>query len=463
VTIARRIAVALAVAALAATGCGTPGAEDEATTGGGATTGGQVQTEGFENLGPVNLTVWTYDNQDPGLRPVLEELTKRFEERYPNVSIDIVFKDFNGLVGTVPRALASNEGPDITEGNQGFQTDAALVRARLIRPLDSYIDAYGWDSWYSDSTWSMFRWNEDGTGFGQGTTWGVAQTGQNVGVYVNKAKLRQVGVDPDNMPTTFDEFDAMLADIRAKLPRDEPVIELGNKEGYGTIHVFGGIQGAFVDPQDVRGWIYHEQGASYDTPENVQALAKFQEWGEKGYFNDDVNAVGNDASAVEFAKGTGVFWIGGNWNAQVIRDGLGEDAMVMNVPPGASGQHAAIGATSGPWHISAKTEFPDVAAAWLDYVIGSDEAVDLMYQQNQIPAVANAEPPPNEPYLGQVTDSWQQLVDDDGLLLYTDWASPTMYQTLASNYQQLLAGRISPEEMAQAVQADWEKFDQTLR
>jgi hypothetical protein len=38
-----------------------------------------------------------------------------------------------------------------------------------------------------------------------------------------------------------------------------------------------------------------------------------------------------------------------------------------------------------------------------------------------------------------------------------------MYDTLASNFQELLAGRKSPQDMAKAVQSDWEKFDQTLK
>ena len=107
------------------------------------------------------------------------------------------------------------------------------MKARLILPLDPYVKAYGWDKWYSPSTWSIFRWTNDGKTFGQGPTWGVAQTGQNVSIYVNTKKLAELGFDPNAMPTTFDDFDQMLADVRAKLPKDDPVIEAGNQEGYG--------------------------------------------------------------------------------------------------------------------------------------------------------------------------------------------------------------------------------------
>ena len=126
-----------------------------------------------------------------------------------------------------------------------------------------------------------------------------------------------------------------------------------------------------------------------------------------------------------------------------------------------AGRGPASAALSGPWHISAKTKYPDLAAAWLNYIIASPEAQKLMYAQQQIPSPSDAAAPPaGDPYLGQVTDAFRQVADDDGLMLYTDWASPTMYDTLASNFQELLAGQASSaQDMAKNVQDDWTKFD----
>lgn len=412
----------------------------------------------------TTLTMWSYDNQDPGLEPVLKQLSKDFEKSHAGVKINLVFKSFNDLVGTVPRALASGSGPDVTEGNQGYQTDAQLVKAKLILPLTKYVKKYGWDKLYAPSTWGMFRWTPDGKSFGKGPVWGIAQTGQNVVVFYNKKKLRQAGVNPNKMPQTFAGFDRMLGRLRAKLPDDDPVIMAGNKEGYGFIHLFGGIWGASVKPTAVRNWIYHVPGSRYDTPGTIKALAKLQQWGKAGYFNDDYNAVGNDDSAGIFAKGKGAMWIGGDWDSTVIRTGLGAaNVGVMPIPPGPSGQWASIGGLSGPWHISAKTKYPDLGAEWLNYVITSPRAKALMYGQQQIPSDRRAKAPKGDAYLAQVTKAFQLVANDDGLLLYTDWASPSMYTTLQNQFQLLLAGRTTPAGMAKAVQDDWAKFDKTLR
>ena len=255
----------------------------------------------------------------------------------------------------------------------------------------------------------------------------------------------------------------MLATLRAKLPDDDPVIMEGNKEGYGFIHLFGGIWGASKTPT-VRNWIYHVPGSRYDTPGTIRALGRLQQWGKAGYFNDDYNAVGYDASATVFAKGKGAMWIGGDWDSTIIKTGLGAaNVGVMPIPPGPSGSWTSIGGLSGPWHISAKTKNPDLGAEWLNYVITSQRAKTLMFSQQQIPADRRAKPPAGDTYLTQVNKAFRIVADDDGLLLYTDWASPSMYTTLQNQFQLLLAGRQTPAGMAKAVQDDWEKFDKTLR
>jgi raffinose/stachyose/melibiose transport system substrate-binding protein len=420
-----------------------------------------VQTSGFGSLGKVTLNVWSYDNQKPGLENTIEDMTKNFEKKYPNVTINLKFLDFNSLVNTVNRALASGSGPDITEGNQGYQTDALEVKAKLILPLDRYIKAYNWNKWWGASTWQIFQWTPDGKTFGKGPKWGVAQTGQNVVLYVNTKKLAAAGVKLSSL-TTFQKFDQAVATLRAKLPKNDPVIEFGTKD-YGAIHFLGGIQGAYGTAAPIRNWIYHVPGSTWVTPQNTKALQKMADWAKAGVFNSDRDAVTYDDAAKLFAKGQGIFLYEGDWQTAVISAGLGKDVSVINMPPGPSGKHVGIGATSGPWHISAKTKYPDLAAAWLNYIIGSKDSQTSMFQQQQIPAVAGAVAPANARLLGQATAAYQQVVKDNGLMLYTDWASTSMYDTLTKNFALVLGGKKTPADAAKAIQADWAKFDATLK
>ena len=254
----------------------------------------------------TTLTMWSYDNQDPGLEPVLKQLSQGLREEPPRSQDQPRLQGLQRLVGTVPRALASGSGPDVTEGNQGYQTDAQLVKAKLILPLTKYVKKYGWDKLYAPSTWGMFRWTPDGKSFGKGPVWGIAQTGQNVVAFYQQEEAVAARLQPEqDARRPLRGSTSCSRQLRAKLPDDDPVIEAGNKEGYGFIHLFGGIWGAYVKPQTVRNWIYHVPGSRYDTPGTIKALAKLQRGARRATSTTTTTRVGYDASAGGVREGQG--------------------------------------------------------------------------------------------------------------------------------------------------------------
>ena len=109
----RRLSIGLAVAAvvLAAVGVAASFAAKTAST---------------------TLTMWSYDNQDPGLEPVLKQLSKQFEASHSGVKINLVFKDFNSLVGTVPRALGQR--PRRHRGKPGLPDRRAAREGEVDSP-----------------------------------------------------------------------------------------------------------------------------------------------------------------------------------------------------------------------------------------------------------------------------------------------------------------------------------------
>jgi raffinose/stachyose/melibiose transport system substrate-binding protein len=188
----------------------------------------------------------------------------------------------------------------------------------------------------------------------------------------------------------------------------------------------------------------------------------FQTWFKNGYFGNDYNAVDENDAAAAYGKGKGVFYLGGNWQAQVIQTGLKNNVGFMDMPPGPSAKYVAIGATSLPWHISAKTKYPDVGAAFINWLISGPNMAKLSYTQNQIPAIVGAPKPVGNAYLSQLSDGWQKLVKANGLTLYPDWASDTMFNFMGAQFGQLIAGRATPANVAKAIQGNWSAFDKQL-
>ena len=447
--------------AIAVAACGgTPG-EDKPNQQSEGTPAEAVKTDGFDKLGPVTLKVISGEGSG-GPRDALKELTAQFEEKYPNVTVDLSFRDTASWFKQAKLVAASDKPPDVFAGNQGYQVDGELVKAGLILPRAEYATAYGWDKSYTPETLQQFEWTDDGQTFGEGTLWGVAQSGQSTGVFANKAKLEAAGVDPASMKT-FADFEAALPKLKASLPADEPVIALGNKDQYGAIHLWGMVQGAYTPAQDIRDWIFQKDGATFDTPGNLESLQKIKDWADKGYMGrgDAFNARNDSEAAAAFAKGEGALILGGNWNAATARDGLGDDAMFFDMPPGDSGKKVAIGSASLPMHISAKTKQPDLAAAYLDAITGPDAGQALVDTQ-QVPAATNGTAEPTDPFGKEVQEGWDQLVADGGLTLFPDWSSPTMLQTMGQSFQEMLADRTSPEDVISRTQDDWEKYHEEL-
>ena len=453
------VAAALAIG-VAACG-GTPGQDKPKTTQQGDAQAQQVKTDGFDKLGPVTLRVVSSEGSG-GPRDAVRELTKQFEAKYPNVTVKVSFRAFSSWIKQVKLEMASDNPPDVAAGNQGYQVDGELVKAGLIMPLDKYAKAYGWEKSFSDLALQQFKWSSDGTQFGTGSIYGVAQSGQSVGVFANKAKLEAAGVDPASLKT-FDDFDKALPKIKASVPASEPVIMLGNKEQYPVIHLWGTLQGVYSPAQEVRDWIFHRPGQSFDNDGNKQSLEKLKAWNDAGYFGrgDDYNGRAELDAANLFARGKGAFMLGGNWNAQTVVDGLKGDAMFFDMPPGPSGKAAAIGSASVPIHISAKTKQPDLAAAYIDFIAGRSASKALV-DTTQVPAVVDPTAEPSAQFTREVAQGWQTLVDAGGLTLYPDWSSPTMLETMGQSFQELLADRASVQDVTKRIQDDWTAYDKEL-
>ncbi len=408
-----------------------------------------VQTDGWDAVGDVVISVQGENSS----KTTLEALTAQFTEQYPNITFDLQFKSFDDFMSTVLQVADSADAPDIIMGNQGFTVDGALVEAGLIVPLDKYYEAYGWKDWYPEGTRAQFQFTEDGTTFGQGPLWGVAESGDFVGVFYNVDKLKALGIEP---PTTFAELEAAFAAAKAA---GELPIKLGNLQGWPALHAMGIAQGAFTGAADLRSWVFGQEGADYASPSNLQAVQTFRSWVDQGYIDGAAaNGLDYDQAWQEFAKGDGVFLLGGHWLAANLRDAMGADKVgFLAPPPGDSGKVVAVAALSLPFHISSKSEHQDLAAAVIDFVMDPDKGQTYL-DNGRIPAAAGAVGEPSDAVTAQLKAAWERISADDGLIYYQDWATDTMFDTLTGSLQELVGGRTTPEDFVSTVQDDWATF-----
>ena len=62
-----------------------------------------------------------------GPKKAIVEMTKAFEQKYPNVTVKVSYRAFDSWIKQVKLSLASKNPPDVVAGNQGYQVDGELV------------------------------------------------------------------------------------------------------------------------------------------------------------------------------------------------------------------------------------------------------------------------------------------------------------------------------------------------
>lgn len=437
---------ALAIAGSIAIACTPGGSTPEASPPPPPAKTGVTETE------PITLTVW--DQECCQVSRVWDRLNAEFEERYPNVTIDRVNRDFGELKALLRLAIAGPKGPDVVEVNQGWPDMGQLVKAGLLLSLDNYAEAYGWTDRVSENVRAVSTWTGDGTQFGTGSLYGYTTFGEIVGVYYNKPMLEDLGLA---VPTTLEGFEHALE--VAKQAGEVP-IQFGNNDAFPGIHEYVVIQDRMDSVDYLTDFVFGTQGSelTFDTQENVEAASTLQEWAEKGYFTPGFGGGGYDNAVADFASGEGLFMITGNW----IVENLGADSQDFGffvMPPMQAGDPpASTGGAGFPLAISAGAEHPDAAAAYIDWMT-SDHAADLLLRTGQIPLSIGATVPVQDgTVLADVIDAAGAVSQANGMVPYLDWATPTFYDTTTAAIQELMALRITPAEFAQRIQADYSEF-----
>ena len=400
------------------------------------------------------LTVW--DIWTRGVDgQTIETLDREFEAAHPGVTINRVVKSFDDMKATAQLALSSDDGPDIAQINQGLSDMVALVQAGLLTDLTPYWQKYNWSERLAAPLAARNSVVGDGSAYGQGNIYGMAPTAEFIGVFYNKEKFANAGVE---VPTTFAEFEAALETFKAA---GETPIMYGNLDGWPAIHTYGELQNVYNPDQTyLDNFIYGRGDVSFDQPGNVEAAAKLQEWVEKGYFTEDFNGIGYDDIWPLFSNGEGAMYITGTWISANLLEGSSADQIgFFLVPPLEAGAaKPVVAGTSTAYTIRKSSPNQDLAAEYIDWMM-SDRAMELWLEAGLVP-VAPVESASIEPdtLMADMTQAWDQILATNSMGHYLDWATPTFYDTITASLQELQALRITPEEFVQQLQQDYAAY-----
>jgi raffinose/stachyose/melibiose transport system substrate-binding protein len=435
---------ALAAAGLLLAGCSAPGSDTAAGAASSSSTlaAGEKPSCGTE---PVELSAYI----ESGF-PLPQALFDEFTKANPNVTFDVREDQFAVITQNAPRVLADNP-PDLMRLPQMSE----LAKDGLLKDLDPYAEAFGWDQWPA-SQLQQLRVGSNGER-GDGALQALGLNFSMTGVFYNKDLAAKIGMT--QAPTTLAELDDALA--KAKAAGITPIQQFNGGATGGLLFPLQNLMAAYGSPSDLNDWIFNKSGATIDTPENLQAAQKLEEWIKAGYFASDVNSVDYPTMMSRFIGGDGLFIFDGDWESANLDKQMAGGAGFFLMPPAEAGGKQAAMSAPLTFGIANAAPHADCAAAFLDWVATDQQArtttVEVGGSHPMGPADAFMPPTQAGSVTAQTLEAGAKITADDGAMDFLANATGAIYaQSWTPNLQKMVAGQQTPDGLLKSVQSDYE-------
>ncbi|MDR1824911.1 MAG: extracellular solute-binding protein [Bifidobacteriaceae bacterium] len=410
----------------------------------GSQTGGIV-TDAAQ-MGEVTITLVDFWRDAEG--DWMQASVDAFQAKYPNIHVNRVVQDWSQIMDTAPLRLVEDDAPDVLTVNNGWQSLGALAKGGLVVNLDPYAEAYGWDEFMPTTIKRQVTFTTDGKTMGAGSLWAAPSARvQNIGIYYNKTLLASLGVE---VPTTLAEFEAVCE--AAKAAGITPVTYGETDKPIATLFALQDILG---DKDAISDFIYGSPDVKVADTGLGEAAARMLEWSDKGWFTENYQGLSSGDANAKFLEGESLFsffYSGLVPGDQANRDEFGYLQLTQD-----SGLMVATGAPADNLAIGAKSQHKDAAALLLDFLM-SEEAAQITVDFGYMPSLHEANVPQDDALIVQEVEAAQVTEADNGYVPYLDWTTPTMWDTVSTQIQLVLARQATPDEMVAAVQADFDAF-----
>ncbi|WP_327589524.1 extracellular solute-binding protein [Nonomuraea sp. NBC_00507] len=382
--------------------------------------------------------------------PLPKALTTEFSKQHPNVTWNIREDQFAVITQNAPRVLADNP-PDLMRLPQVSE----LVKDNLLKNLDGYAQAFGWDKWPA-SQLEQLRLGPGGRPRGEGSLYALGLNFSMTGVFYNKKLAAQIGMSTP--PATLAELDAALA--KAKDAGITPIVQFNGGATGGLAFPLQNLMASYGPPGPINDWIFQKPGATIDTPSNLQAVQHLDRWVKAGYFQKDVNAVDYATMMSRFIDGQGLFMFNGDWESGNLDKQMAGNVGFSLMPPAQQGGKQAAMSAPLTFGIAANAKNADCAAFFLNWVATDQKARDVGVE------VGGSHPMgPADAYMPKVSSdtvtastlaAGADIAKDNGAMDFIANATGAIYaKSWTPNLQKLVGGQQTPQELLKAVQADY--------
>jgi multiple sugar transport system substrate-binding protein len=380
-------------------------------------------TEAPATAAEVNL--WTYYGDTGPAAACVKTAAEDFNASQSNYVLKIrnlAFTDFNQQVTT---AIAAGSTPDLMIVDN--PDHARYAAAGALADLTDKVKAWGQGDQFLAGPWNSTLW--------EGKNYGIPLGSNTVVLWINVDMAEAAGLDVNNPPKTWDDFETWAAKMTDK-----------DKGVYGT---------ALLAKKDETGtflflpWIL-QNGGNIDnlaSPEAIGALAFWKDLIDKGYAPKSAVTDGFAEIYQQFTTGKAAMMISGTWNVATLKKDAPDLNWVVAPLPYTKQPASSLGGEN--WAMFAASQQQDGAWEFLKFVVDPAYGTKLTDCMGYIPsrkdviaqvAAKSADDPTMQVFLKQMESAAPR-----GPLPNWSDASAIIWEAM----QEGLSGQKTPEQAMQ--------------
>lgn len=383
----------------------------------------------------TEVTFWTLNTRQEAVDPIVEA----FNAENDDVQVTVAYYDTDGIKDACKVAASSDSLPDMWF-NWGGSLGQFYVDNGKTYDLTEYAEENGWNDLFSAGALNLCTLSGQLCGY---------PTSYNVlGVYYNKTIFEECGIE---VPTTFEEFEAACATLK-----EAGYVPMA-AAGLNGWHVMRWVE---LLVEHFAGSELHDKmnsfEESWDNEAVVQALNKYKEWVDAGYFPDGFLTADPNDTLMSFGSGECAMDIQGQWyDGQILQNELDlSNYGYFPFPSGETNRMSAF-AEMTQFNKNLTDEELDACIRFTDYYY-SDENVAEYGEYYNLPLPKDGATAPED----QINvDSMIETSNTNGTFTITDQAFPTEVADVLFNAQDAIAnGQMTAEEAAANIQAAIEEY-----
>lgn len=379
---------------------------------------------------PVELNVWSWRSEDV---EAYQQMFAEFEKTNPGIKVKFstyLDAEYEVILST---ALKAGKGPDIAQ-LKAYGELQPLINAGLLVSLEGKIPEL---SNFTDVALDGARSRADGK------IYGVPYSIPNMGIFYNRAIFAKYGL---TIPQTWDEFIQMCNTLKSK--GVTPIAAGGASGSAWALEIMVGVIGPNFYGADTFWQDITTGKATFTDPRFVKALTKIQALGP--YLTKGFEGIDYVAACSEFVNEDAAMFIGGSWeNGNFKYQNPSLDFDIFPCPPEEKGQPAYTSAfCDGSYGITTNSKHQTEALKLMRFMASKEFGQMYADLLGWPPAMKDISA--NDRVLKSMLEMQEYQTPYLPLVGFR-WETPTASQAIQSGISSMLAGRITPEQLAKNV------------